>query len=97
VSYQRGDLAGKCGFPNATPIPLWFIGVTLWWGQWETKIQLEPGATEEIFDFDNPVLPQLHGTDYVHKPLAYRWGMPENTWGINVIVISLMPFTISSD
>lgn len=96
VSYQRGDLAGRWGSSTATPIPLWFIGITLWWGQWETTIELESGATEEIFDFDNPVIPRPHGTDYLHKPLTYRWEMPEEPLGINVIVISLRPFTISS-
>ena len=96
ISNQRSDLAGRCGSPTATPIPLWFIGIVLWWGQWETTIQLEPGATEEIFDFDNPVLPMVYGPDYVHKPLAYQWEMPEEPLGINVIVVSLRPFTISS-
>ena len=96
VSYHRVDLAGMCGSSEATPIPLWFIGITLWWGQWKTEIEQEPGATVEIFDFGNPVLPLAHGTDYVHKPLACRWKMPENVYGINVIVVSLKPFTISS-
>jgi len=96
LTYAREDLAGRLGSPTATPIPLWFIGVTLWWGQWEITINLEPKAIEEIFDFDNPTLPRLHGTDYFHQPLAYRWEMPEEPFSINVIVISLRPFTISS-
>jgi len=32
LTYVREDLAGRLGSPTATPIPLWFIGVTLWWG-----------------------------------------------------------------
>lgn len=96
LTYAREDPAGRIGLPTATPIPLWFIGVTLWWGQWETTFDLEPGATEDIFDFDNPTLPRLHGTDYFHQPLAYRWEMLKEPFSIRVVVISLRPFTISS-
>lgn len=96
ISHQRWDLAGMCGSPTATPIPLWFIGVTLWWGQWETTLELELDPIEEIFDFDNPALLLAHGSDYVHKPLAYRWKLPEKPYGVNVVVISLRPFTIST-
>ncbi len=95
ITHRREDPAGWFGSPTATPIPLWFIGVTLWWGQWETTLEMESGATEKIFDFDNPTLPRLHGTDYVHKSLAYRWEMPEEPFRIRVVVISLRPFLIS--
>ncbi len=96
VTHNREDPAGWFGSPTPTPIPLWFIGITLWWGQWETTIELEEGATEEIFDFDNPTLLLAHGDDYAHKPLAYRWEMPNEQFKVRVVVISLRPFTISS-
>jgi len=96
VNYRREDLAGLLGSPTATPVPLLFIGVTLWWGQWNITVELEDIPVEEIFDFDNPTLPLAHGQCYVHKPLAYRWEMPEKTFETTVVVISLQPFTIST-
>ncbi len=96
VKYKRGDLAGLLGSPMATPIPLWPTGVTLWWGQWDVAVELEVQPVEEIFDFDNPTLPLAHGPYYLHKPLAYRWEIPERMFKTTVVVISLRPFTISS-
>ncbi len=96
ITYRREDPAGWCGSPTATPVPLWFIGVTLWWGQWEITLELDPNVVEEIFDYDNPTLPRPYGFGHVHKPLAYRWEMPDEPFSIRVVVISLRPFSISS-
>jgi hypothetical protein len=93
VVYAREDLAGLCNVPRATPIPLPFLNLVLWWGQWETTIELE-GTVEEIFDFENPTILQSSPFGYVHQPLAYRWEIPEDSYKIRVVVISLKPFEI---
>ncbi|MEW6222686.1 MAG: hypothetical protein AB1476_05210 [Candidatus Hadarchaeota archaeon] len=96
VKYKREDIAGWFNSPTATPIPIPFIGVTLWWGQWDTEIKLESRAVEEIFDFDNPTIPLKKEFGYVHSPLAYKVKVPDETFGARVIVVSLKPFTIST-
>jgi len=99
VQYKREDPAGGFNSPTPTPIPLWFIGVTLWWAQWNITLELEDGAIEEIFDFDNPTLPLTHeamGENFIaHKPLAYRYEVSRNPFNIRLIIISLKPFSIS--
>ncbi len=99
VRYEREDPAGWFGSPTPTPIPLWFIGVTLWWAQWDITLELEEGAIEEIFDFDNPTLPLTYdamGEEFItHKPLAYRHEMLSNTFNFRLVIISLRPFSIS--
>jgi len=99
VRYGREDPAGWFGSPTPTPIPLWFIGVTLWWAQWDITLELEDGAIEEIFDFDNPTLPLTYdamGEEFItHKPLAYRHEMLSNTFNFRLVIISLRPFSIS--
>ncbi|MFH1821625.1 MAG: hypothetical protein ABH852_04195 [Methanobacteriota archaeon] len=96
VSYERMDPAGLLGSPTATPIPIPTTGVVIWWGQWKITVELEATPIEEIFDFDNPTIPLVHGNFYVHKPLAYRWEMPEKKFITIVAVFSLKPFTIHS-
>lgn len=99
VRYGRGDPAGWFGSPVPTPIPLWFIGVTLWWAQWDITLELGDGIIEEIFDFDNPTLPLTHeamGEKFIaHKPLAYRREVSNNTFNVRLVIISLRPFSIS--
>lgn len=98
-SYRREDPAGWFGSSTATPIPLWFIGITLWWAQWDITLELEDGAIEEVFDFDNPTLLQTHefpdGPVDVHKPLAYRRELPDKTFNFRLVIISLRPFSMS--
>jgi len=99
VRYGREDPAGWFGSPTPTPIPLWFIGVTLWWAQWDISLELEDEAVEEIFDFDNPTLPltyEVMGGEFItHKPLAYRHEIPSNKFNFRLVIISLKPFSIS--
>jgi len=99
VRYRRDDPAGWFGSLTPTPIPLWFIGVTLWWAQWDITLELEDGTIEEIFDFDNPTLPLTHeamGEEFIaHKPLAYRREVSSNTFNVRLVIISLRPFSIS--
>jgi hypothetical protein len=93
ITHTRHDLAGLCGVGGATPIPLPFLNIVLYWGQWETKIELGETVVE-IFDFENPTILQPSELGYVHAPLAYRWELPGKTFTIEVVVISLRFFTI---
>jgi hypothetical protein len=93
IAHTRHDLAGLCGVGGATPIPLPFLNIVLYWGQWETKIKLDE-AVVEIFDFENPTILQPLEPGYVHAPLAYRWELPDKTFTIEVVVISPKYFTI---
>lgn len=99
VRYRREDPAGWFGSPTPTPIPLWFIGVTLWWAQWDITLELKDGTIEEIFDFDNPTLPLTHeaiGEEFIaHKPLAYRCEVSRNIFNVRLVIISLKSFSIS--
>lgn len=99
VRYKREDPAGWFGSPTPTPIPLWFIGTTLWWAQWDITLELEDRVIEKIFDFDNPTLPLTHktmGEEFItHKPLAYRREVPSNIFNVRLVIISLRPFNMS--
>ena len=92
VKYQRRDPLGWLDeAAPPTPIPLWFIGLTLYWAQWEVSLEVVDGAVEEIFDFDNPVLLREHslpsGVVIVHKPLAYRYEMPGRRFSFTLLVV----------
>lgn len=102
VRYERRDPLGwlDAGAPP-TPIPLWFIGVTLYWAQWEVTLELEGTPVEEIFDFENPVLPRslLEGSDgltIVHKPLGYRFKVPREQFSFTLLIVSPTPFEIDA-
>jgi hypothetical protein len=106
VSHEREDPAGRLFGQNAppTPIPLWFIGLTLWYAQWEITLELADDPVEEIFDFDNPTLPRSHelaevlGNKIVvdvHKPLAYRYEVPNRSFSFKLVIISLRGFSIT--
>ena len=106
VSHEREDPAGRLFGQNAppTPIPLWFIGLTLYWAQWEITLSLADDPVEEIFDFANPTLPRSHelaevlGNKVVvdvHKPLAYRYEAPNRSFSFKLIIISLRGFSIT--
>jgi len=101
VKYTREDLVGlllnsATDSSPATPFPIPFIGITLWWGQWDAEVKLERRPVEEVFDFDNPTLPLANGAGYVHSSLAYRWDVPDETFDARVIVVSTKAFTIST-
>jgi hypothetical protein len=106
VSHEREDPAGRLFGQNAppTPIPLWFIGLTLWYAQWEITLELANDSVEEIFDFANPTLPRPHELAEVlgnkvivdvHKPLAYRYEAPNRSFSFKLIIISLRGFSIA--
>ena len=93
VRYERRDPLGRLLGPAAppTPIPLWFIGLTLYWAQWEISLEVGDRAVEKIFDFPNPVLPRehsLHGGSFIaHKPLAYRYEMPGMRFSFQLLIL----------
>ncbi len=93
VRHERGDITGRLGLSVATPIPLPFLNVTIFWGQWKTTVELDD-SVEEIFDFDNPTSLMKSNLGQIHGPLAYRWEIPEESFGIDVHVLSLRPFKI---
>lgn len=106
IRHERGDPCGWAN-PNAppTPIPLWFIGLTIWYAKWEVTLELAGEPIEEIFDFNNPTLPRPHklaeifGNEIivdVHKPLAYRYEARTRTLSFSLYLISLRYFNISS-
>ena len=99
VEYRREDPVGWLGVNWPTPIPLWFIGVTLYWAQWDVVLELEDSATEEIFDYANPSIPRRpvegEGLGTVHKPLAYRQELPGRYFSFRLVVIGLKPFGIN--
>ncbi|MEM2877932.1 MAG: hypothetical protein QXG10_00035 [Candidatus Hadarchaeales archaeon] len=96
VSYSREDLAGLAGSQMATPVPLWFIGVTVWWGQWESTLDLDEGSVETIFDCRNRTVPAVTKLGGAHVPLGYRWEF-DDEFRIRVVVASLRPFAITFD
>ena len=106
VSHEREDPAGRLFGQNAppTPIPLWFIGLTLWYAQWEITLELAHDPVEEIFDFANPTLLRSHELAEVlgnkvivdiHKPLAYRYEASNRSFSFKLIIISLRGFSIA--
>ncbi len=94
LTFKRQDPAGLLGSPAATPIPLGTSGVTVWWAQWEITVELSDSPIEEVFDFDNPTLPVLFANGYVHRPLAYRWRLPEREFKTVVSFFNIKPFSV---
>lgn len=102
VEYRRVDPCGRLGGARAppTPIPLWFIGLTLHWGQWEVILELEDEFVEQIFDFPNPTLPRPlfegAGLVRVHKPLGYRFESQHTRFSFPLVIISPRYFNIDA-
>jgi hypothetical protein len=105
VSYRRVDPCGRLGGPSAppTPTPLWFIGVTLYWGQWEVTLELENKPIERIFDFLNQTVPRPLledggvGLARVHKSLGYRFELPRTKFSFTLLIISPRYFNVGAD
>jgi len=104
VEYRRVDPCGRLGGASAppTPIPLWFIGLTLYWAQWDVTLELKDEPIEQIFDFPNPTLPrpllEEAGTELVkiHKPLGYRFELPPTSFSFTLLIISPRYFSIDA-
>lgn len=104
VEYRRIDPCGRLGGASAppTPIPLWFIGLTLYWGQWEVTLELEDEPIEQIFDYPNPTLPRplLEGAGIelakIHKSLGYRFELPRTRFSFTLLIISPRYFNIGA-
>ena len=105
VRYKRVDPCGRlCGASAPpTPIPLWFIDVTLYWAQWEVTLELENKPIERIFDFPNQTIPRspLDGDEFglakIHKALGYRYELPRKSFSFTLVIISPQYFNIDAN
>ena len=105
VKYKRVDPCGRLGGASAppTPIPLWFIDVTLYWAQWEVTLELENKPIERIFDFPNQTLPRppLDGSEFglakIHEALGYRYELPRKSFSFTLVIVSPQYFNIDAN
>jgi hypothetical protein len=105
VKYKRVDPCGRLGGASAppTPIPLWFIDVTLYWAQWEVTLELENKPIERIFDFPNQTLPRspLDGDEFglakIHEALGYRYELPRKSFSFTLLIVSPQYFNIDAN
>ncbi len=99
VQMKRLDPVGlvdKSGPP--TPIYIWQIKTTIFWGLWDVKIEIEEPLVEEIFDYPNQVIPRPkseNSNQYVHKPLPYERHFEKSEYNFKLLVLSLRNFDIS--
>lgn len=99
VEVERLDPAGLID-SNAPPTPvyLWFLKTTIYWGLWNVSITLEEPLVQKIFDYTNQTvsLPKFEGSaDYVHKPMRYGREFEEKEFSFNLVVVSLKSFNIA--
>ncbi|MEM2281934.1 MAG: hypothetical protein QXH26_00075 [Candidatus Hadarchaeales archaeon] len=94
VSFRREDPLGLCGCEDATPIYLWFIGLTVWWGQWSVTVELKERPLEKIFDYENPTIP-LQLPLPAHYSLQYLYRVPKESFSTRVVVLFPRPFKVT--
>jgi uncharacterized membrane-anchored protein YhcB (DUF1043 family) len=105
VKYKRVDPCGRLGGASAppTPIPLWFIDVTLYWAQWEVTLELENKPIERIFDFPNQTIPRspldgnVVGLAKIHEALGYRYELPRKSFSFTLVIVSPQYFNIDAN
>lgn len=105
IKYKRVDPCGRLGGASAppTPIPLWFIDVTLYWAQWEVTLELENRPVERIFDFPNQTLPRTSlGEDgfwpaKIHEALGYRYEIPRESFSFSLVIVSPQYFNVDAN
>jgi hypothetical protein len=105
AKYKRVDPCGRLGGASAppTPIPLWFIDVTLYWAQWEVTLELENKPIERIFDFPNQTLPRPPldgdgvGLAKIHESLGYRYEIPRKSFSFTLLIVSPQYFNIDAN
>lgn len=105
VKYKRVDPCGRLGGASAppTPIPLWFIDVTLYWAQWEVTLELENKPIERIFDFTNQTIPRslldgsVVGLAKIHEALGYRYELPSKSFSFTLVIVSPQYFNIDAN
>ena len=105
VKYKRVDPCGRLGGASAppTPIPLWFIDVTLYWAQWEVTLELENKPIEQIFDFPNQTIPRspldgnVVGLAKIHEALGYRYELPRKSFSFTLVIVSPQYFNIDAN
>jgi len=85
VSFDREDPCGRLG-KAATPIYLWFLGTTVWWGQYTITVELENEPVEKILDYENPTIP-LNLPLPAHYPLSYAYRIPKRKFRTRVVIL----------
>jgi hypothetical protein len=93
VSFCREDPCGKLG-RAATPIYLWFLGVTVWWGQYTITLELENQPIEKILDYENPTIP-LNLPLPAHYSLSYTYRIPRQKFRTRVVILLPRHFEIA--
>jgi hypothetical protein len=105
IEYKRVDPCGRLGGESAppTPIPLWFIDVTLYWAQWKVTLELENRPIERIFDFPNQTLPRTSLGEYgfwrakIHEALGYRSEIPRESFSFTLLIASPQYFDVDGN
>ena len=92
IHFCREDPFGKFG-KGATPIYLWFLGLTIWWGQYTITLELENEPVEKILDVENPTIPLLHPLP-AHYPLSYVHKIPKRRFRTRVVILFPQYFEI---
>jgi hypothetical protein len=85
VSFDREDPCGRLG-KAATPIYLWFLGTTVWWGQYTITVELENEPVEKILDYENPTIPQNLPLP-AHYSLSYAYRIPKRKFRTRVVIL----------
>ena len=89
-------LVNRSGPP--TPIYIWQIRTTIFWGLWDVKIEIDKPLEEEIFDYPNQAIPRPiseNSNQYVHKPLPYERHFGKSEYNFKLLILSLRNFDIS--
>jgi len=93
ISFQREDPCGKWG-KTATPIYLWFLDATVWWGQYTVTLELENEPLETVVDSKYPTIPTLSPLP-AHYPLRYSYRIPRRVFRTRVVIVLPTSFEIS--
>lgn len=92
VEYRREDPAGLAGSPLATPVPLPFLDLTVWWGQVRVVAELK-GGFERVIDHSNPVLLSHGQSGFLHLPYSLTHELEDRNFEVRIVLLSLRSFS----